>query len=430
MFRSAWRALTSRGRLFLLIGVVVLTAALAWGQRDLARLGLLFLLLPIGAVLVLSRVRLRIDGRRELPVNRLPLGQRADVSLRLERRGISPVGLLRFEDAVPAQLGLSPRFAAQRLVGSWTRTIRFPVRGLARGRFELGPLTVQACDPFGLARSTGEVAGTTEVVVTPAVYPLPPIEGVMGAGVGGESAPQHVGRFGPDDVLVREYRAGDDVRRVHWRSTARWDQLMVRREEQALEPTATILLDNRQNRHVGTGRTGSFEWSVSAAASICDHFAAAGFRLSLLDAAGRLVRAGQANPEVTRTRTLLALTDEQTTTMTSLAAGVQTLLSDRGGDVVVAVLAGLDAGDVEELTRARRSTVQGLALVIDAGSFSDGTVVTSGLERPIEQLRAHRWRVVRVRQGTSVEAAWRGLADRTARDRTAHEGTGHDGTGR
>ena len=93
---------------------------------------------------------------------------------------------------------------------------------------------------------------------------------------------------GQDDALVREYRQGDDVRRIHWRSTARWGDLMVRREEQAWDPSASIVLDSRASAHAGRGMHNSLEWAISAAASIGIHFLDDGFGIEIYEADGPL----------------------------------------------------------------------------------------------------------------------------------------------
>src|SRR5438105_13844791 len=69
---------------------------------------------------------------------------------------------------------------------------------------------------------------------------------------------------GIDFFALREYEMGDDLRRVHWRSTARTGELMLRQDEMPWESRATILLDNRPSTHSGD----SFERAVEAAASI------------------------------------------------------------------------------------------------------------------------------------------------------------------
>ncbi len=91
-------------------------------------------------------------------------------------------------------------------------------------------------------------------------------------GGAGDSLARAAAVSGEDDIATREYRDGDDLRRVHWRSTAKRGELMVRREEQPRQMRATVLLDARARGHRGDGPASSFEWAVSAAASVAVHF--------------------------------------------------------------------------------------------------------------------------------------------------------------
>jgi len=93
-------------------------------------------------------------------------------------------------------------------------------------------LSLRFADLFGLVELTRSFTTTDALVVTPTVTPLPAIRlGGDWAG-GGDSRARSISTMGEDDVTTREYRHGDDLRRVHWRSTARYGELMVRREEQ------------------------------------------------------------------------------------------------------------------------------------------------------------------------------------------------------
>ena len=94
--------------------------------------------------------------------------------------------------------------------------------------------------------------------------------------------------MGQDDAPIREYRHGDDLRRMHWRSTARVGELMVRREEQAWDPSATVMLDTRASAHAGEGMQHSLEWAISAAASIAIHFLEDGFSVEIYEADGSM----------------------------------------------------------------------------------------------------------------------------------------------
>ncbi len=89
-----------------------------------------------------------------------------------------------------------------------------------------------------------------------------------------------------EDVTVREYRRGDDLRRVHWRSSARVGELMVRREEQPWQSRATVFLDNRARSHRGQGLSSSLESAVTAAASVALHLSQRGFMVRLTTATG------------------------------------------------------------------------------------------------------------------------------------------------
>jgi len=80
----------------------------------------------------------------------------------------------------------------------------------------------------------------------------------------GADHPSALGRTGDDFYALRPYVVGDDLRRVHWRSTARRDELMVRQDELPWQGRVTVLLDVRRTTHTPA----SFELAVSAAASV------------------------------------------------------------------------------------------------------------------------------------------------------------------
>lgn len=406
----AWGTLTGRGRLFLIAGVAVTVTASAWGQRDLAWLGVLLVVLPLAAVIQVHRTQLSLASERRVEPSRAPVGDRLTGSLALTKSGSLPIGLLQFEESVPPQLGRRPRFSVHQFTGRWQRRITYPMMGLARGRFRVGPLVVHAADPFGLARLDTTLTGGDEVMITPHVVPLPQLTNAGGSGTTGDAAPQHIGRLGQDDVLIREYRQGDDVRRVHWRSTARWGQIMVRREEQAWEPSATVLLDNRVAHHEGAGREGSFEWAVSAAASVCSHLAGSGYRIALIDAAGSVVAGGTEDPLTTREAMLIALTDVALHRADTLTAAVNAAIATREGEIMVAVLGRLTSDDIVSLERIRRARAQGFAIVLHPETFAGaGRGVGGDQGEAIRQLREQGWRVVEVVAGTTVGEAWERL---------------------
>ena len=122
--------------------------------------------------------------------------------------------------------------------------------------------------------------------MTPRVQPLPPAPlGTLWAGRG-EGHAAYAAAAGEEDIGVREYRHGDDLRRIHWRATAHHGELMVRREEHTWHSQCTILLDSRAGAHRGTGPAASYEWAVSAAASAAVHLLNQGYLVRLSTGTG------------------------------------------------------------------------------------------------------------------------------------------------
>jgi uncharacterized protein (DUF58 family) len=139
------------------------------------------------------------------------------------------------------------------------------------------------------------------LTVTPAAVELP-VTGLAGArGHDGVTATRIRANPSDDDVMTREYRHGDPMRRVHWAATARHGSLMVRQEESVTTPEATVILDQRYQafaRSAGYVSGGAaadghelvtsdaFEWAVTAAMSICTHLGERNYALRCLDPAG------------------------------------------------------------------------------------------------------------------------------------------------
>jgi uncharacterized protein (DUF58 family) len=409
--RRPWRLLTARGRALVIIGSAVVVVSMMASQRDVMRLGLLLLVLPLIAAVLVSRARLRMSCERSVEPAQVPLGSPMHGRIILGQDGRLPAGILMLEDSVPAELGNRPRFLVDKADLSWRREVQYPLLGRVRGRFRTGPLMVRTTDPFGLVRLDRQFVATSEVLVTPEVVPLPVMRTAGGAGSTGEARPHRIGVVGQDDALVREYRQGDDVRRIHWRSTARWGDLMVRREEQALDPSASILLDSRSTAHAGRGINNSMEWAISAAASIAIHFLDDGFGIEIYEAEGPMHIAGamgqhsSASQEVVINR----LTDLKARQTATLHYAIEAASVDRPGQLVIAILGWMGVEDAQALLRLRRNRAQGIALLLDIDSFADGPAsdrIRNQSELAAQILRDNQWRVITVPRGMSVAQAW------------------------
>jgi uncharacterized protein (DUF58 family) len=409
--RKTWRLLTARGRFFVLGGLAAIIGSMAAGQRDVMRIGLLLLILPVLAAILVSRARLRLSCERSVEPAQVQLGSPMRGQISIGQDGRLPAGILLLEDSVPRELGSRPRFLVDKADLSWRRIVEYPMLGRVRGRFSTGPLQVRTTDPFGLVQLDRQFVATTEVMVTPRVVPLPAIRTAGGGGNTGDARPHRIGVVGQDDALVREYRQGDDVRRIHWPSTAHWGELMVRREEQAWDPSASIVLDSRASAHAGRGMNNSMEWAISAAASIALHFLDDGFSVEIYEADGPLRITGSMGQHSSASAELVInrLTDLRARPNATLHYAAESAASDRPGQLVVAILGRLNAEDANSLLRVRRNQAQGLALLLDVDSFADlpaGEHVRAQQDVAAQILRDNQWRVVVVPRGMGVAEAW------------------------
>jgi len=407
-------SLTTRGRAFVAAGVAAAFCAFALGQKDLLRVAIFLVGLPIVTVLVVSRTRYRIAASRSIQPSRVPVGHPATVRLRLENIGRMPTGLLLLEDHVPYVLGARPRFVLDRMSSRWRRDVGYTVRSDVRGRFALGPLTLRVTDPFGLVELSRSFKSQDILLVTPQVHQLAPARLGGEWASTGESRPRSAVADGEEDVTVREYRDGDDLRRVHWRSSARRGELMVRREEQPWQSRATVILDTRRIGHRGSGLASSFEWAVSAAASIGSHLLRRGFSVRLITDAGASVSttARSSTPSSEAEGVLLdALAVVGPSSIGQLGHTTMSLPHDGSYGLLVAVLGVLTPTDAETLVRLRQRATSGIAIVVDAPTWAMAKEraperVAEQLAESVRLMRRGGWRVAVAQAGDQIPHVW------------------------
>ncbi|MGI5159588.1 DUF58 domain-containing protein [Microbispora sp. CA-102843] len=399
------KALTPRGRSFLASGVAALLCALVLGEQDLLRVAVLIIAMPLIASMVVARTRYRLASARRLSPARVQAGEESTVTLRLENVTRLPTGLLLVEDTLQYALGTRPRFVLDRMESRGVREIDYKVSSDLRGRFPIGPLSVRIADPFGLVELTRSFTITDTLVVTPEVVPLPPVRLSGEHSGGGDSRTRSVAAAGDDDVAPREYRQGDDLRRVHWRSTARHGELMVRREEQELQSRGALLLDTRRHAHRGEGPRSSFEVAVSAAASIGVHLSAEGLALRLVTDQGarHVVDTGQS------WSLLDTLAVIRQSTARSLEHGVGALRQGGGDGLIIAVLGALDPEEVRALAQLRRPGVTAVAVLLDLASWDGASwddVAAENARAARSVLTGSGWRVLDLPAGASLADVW------------------------
>ncbi|PZT75344.1 DUF58 domain-containing protein [Streptomyces sp. AC1-42W] len=414
--RAALGGLTTRGRSFLAAGLAAAACAYVLGQGDLLRVGLLLAVLPLVCVTVLYRTRYRVTGTRKLSPSRVPAGSEARVHLRMDNISRLPTGLLMLQDRVPYVLGPRPRFVLDRVEAGGRREVSYRVRSDLRGHYPLGPLQLRLSDPFGMCELTRSFSAYDTLVVIPRTEPLPPVRLAGEASGYGEGRRRSPALAGEDDVIPRGYRHGDDLRRVHWRSTARYGELMVRREEQPQRARCTVLLDTRLTAYRGTGPDSAFEWAVSGAASALVHMLERGFAVRLLTDTGDAVpgegEGGFAGATQSTADAAGLLMDTLAVVDHSDGGGLSRaydVLRGGGEGLLIAFLGDLDEEQTGVVARMRQRSGGAVAFVLDGAAWVNGESPESREEaaRRVRRLREAGWTVVPVEPGAQLSALWR-----------------------
>nr|WP_246416028.1 DUF58 domain-containing protein [Nocardioides luti] len=393
-------------------GVTAVLCAVVLGQPALTRVGVLVLALPLVTAFVIGRSRYRLALVRTVTPQLVAAGQPARVNLALTNEGRTPSGVLLLEDHVPYVLGTRPRFVLDGIGHGWRRHVTYQVRSDVRGRFEIGPMSVRVSDPFGLVELGRAFRTTVPLTVTPRTVPLPQIP-LGGAWTGsGDNRPRAFAIGSAEDVTVREYRRGDDLRRVHWRSSARTGELMVRREEQPWQSRATLFLDNRLRSHRGQGIASSLEAAVSAAASIAVHLSHRGFTVRLVTATGEDPSAAWhfRDADLNTGPLLEALAVVQAVHQPHLDTGW--LAEGTHGGLTVAVFGAVEPMDVPVLRRMQHQAGSALAIALDVESWISPA---AGDRSATTALAQQGWRAVPLLPRDRLDATWQELGRSAAR---------------
>jgi uncharacterized protein (DUF58 family) len=428
----AW--FTVRGASFLAAGAVGVLAGLVLGSEAMTSVGALLICLPLFSAMTARRARYQLRCHRQISPSRVSPGQPAQVTVRLENISRISTGLLLAEETIPYSLGARPRYVLNGIERGGSREVSYQLRSDLRGKFGIGPLQIRIADVFGLVELTATFAAQNTLTVTPKVVPLVSASTTGSWSNDGDGRTRMTAAAGDDDVIPRAYREGDELRRVHWRSTARYGELMVRREEQRWQDRAVLVLDSRRGAHAGTGPNSSFEFAVSATASIGVHLSRAGLDGHLLTDSGPV--AGSAMFEDVLLDALSVIMPSRNQDFARATAALGTI----EGGLIVLIAGRMSADAAREIAVARRDGRQGIALLLAVSTW-DSQPAANGQQPAGQQqagqqqagqqqelagppspdhrfgetetaeavLRGAGWRVISVGATTSLAAAWQQL---------------------
>ena len=260
---SVKRTLTSRGWSLAGAALAMLMGARVLGVVELAMLAAAAGVAIFVAVVRVRRHKVRLEAQRSLRPLRAEAGAMARADLVLTNPGERTSRVLAVTDSFDGGRRVA-RFLVPPMARGESTEAAYRLPTNRRGVYSVGPLVASVTDPFGLAETSVTLCENERFIVYPRIEQVLPMPGSANreARMGSRQASQVP--VGMDFRGLREYEVGDDLRRVHWRSTARTGELMLRQDEMPWETRSTILLDTRPAAH----QAESFERAVEIAASL------------------------------------------------------------------------------------------------------------------------------------------------------------------
>lgn len=366
--------LTVRGWAVLTTTVVLAATAALFGIEELFAVATAASILLVSCALWVWRRPWNLGSGRQVRPQLVPTGAAVQVELGLLNRSGQPSPVVAARDGSAGGRSWAAFAVAPLQPGEMALTsYRLPT--FERGVFEVGPLILELTDPFGLVSATRTGAAASTLTVHPRTVALRPPRRSNGSARPQPEAAAMIGQHGSDLYAVREYRTGDDLRRVHWPSTARLGELMIRQEETPTQSRLTVDVDLRKSTWV----EGGLETALSVAASLFDDALGDKIPVRLRTSAG--VDTGFISWPEHRYVALDALARAQETASGPLPSGVGRLAKGGLGEATV-VVTSLDAAGRDAIIGCAVARLGPATVVLVAPDRRDGSAAPSSRVRP------------------------------------------------
>ena len=364
---------TRKGWALGLTSLAVGAGGRALGVADLFVVAVAGLALVAASVAYVQVRRPELEASRRLAPGRVMAGGTVRVVLTVVNRGRRTPAFRIDEGRVAID---RPSMAAGE-VGAH----EYPPEARRRGLVTVGPLRMAVEDPFGLAVRRVTLLAPSTLVVHPVVEAVHLPEP---AGVSTASRPASAPVAGGEFHGLRPYEAGDDVRLIHWPTSARLDALVVRQDEMPRVRRTVVALDVR----VGAHRGATFEAAVSAAASVVVAACAGDDTARLVTSAGLDSGSAGGDAHVEEVLDLLAAVDAGSV----LDPMASLLVGEEDATLVVVTTAVQAAGGLGSLGVAAADAATSLVVVLDAPPPGVGVVAAPEFDVVVPVFPGASWR--------------------------------------
>jgi len=359
-------------------GLFVAIVAVLFGIPNLYLMAAILWLIPAASYLMGWLMLGGLTCERALPLS-VMAGEAVPLTYRLGNTSRLPKFYLLVRDVLPrgiAFVGGPPPLVLSLWPGEEGIT-RCQIEARRRGVYAIGPAQIYSTDPLGLRTFVQRMPLLSEMTVYPAVLPIREswLRGAAAQGWrGGASA---LTRGAGDDFYgVREYGPGDELRRVHWRTTARTGTLAVTEYAQGVTLDMTLAVDLSRAAYLGTGEgeDGALEYAVTLAATLADDLLRHGHTVRLLTAGARADEAAPASGPQEMPRLLETLARVQADSLLTLADVLDADGASGGGTATLVTITP-DSQDPRLAQRLEDWQARGgrcFGFALDAASFRGG----------------------------------------------------------
>ena len=239
-----------------------------------------------------------------------------------------------------------------------------------RGEYDLGPLVIRASDPFNLFPRDIEFEGVDKVLVYPRVLPMPDLAASRVLLADGHSRRQRMNVLSTDVATVRQYADGDPIGRIHWLTTARTGELMVKQFDQGSAGEMWVIFDQHVDAQAGNGKDSTDEYGATIAASVVDKYTRSFTEVGYVAYGSHTLMATPDHTASHRENILRHIAASRPTGDTPIIQVLAALDRDLFVSSTIVVVTAAGDGDwIDALGTLRRRGVQVICIVMDRESF-------------------------------------------------------------